>query len=355
MPRVHALLQGHKTNIGDSVLRRAYVEALSTISDDISVWAGPPTTGYVEGLGLNRQAVAQPNFFAWYFNALIDSLRGGAILALNAGQYGLAPRYLVQALLFIPLCVLIRLRKGNIVWLGAAVPAPVKGRTWTIQTLDKLATAVCWRDSTTQTFMPSKARMPDWAFALGPTHPEERPRNLLVVSLRGDRPAPSREWLDSVRTAAQRLDLDVATVTQVDEDHQRNATIAQYLGGHHYGWQSDSHPAQEAIVRSVYSRTAVALSDRLHVLIMAATEGAVPLAWLSLTTDKIPRHLDHLGFKWTSTLPCGVTTPTQALQDLDSSMMEHFSKSTAINVRRARSQLRSQTVWLDFRRGRNPA
>ena len=45
-------------------------------------------------------------------------------------------------------------------------------------------------------------------------------------------------------------------------------------------------------MRETYSETRLVIGDRLHGLIVAATEGAVPLGWVESSTGKIRRHFN---------------------------------------------------------------
>lgn len=323
---VHALLQGHQTNIGDSALRRAYLASLSRLSGHVSLWAGQTQGGYVEGLAPGPNNTPRKSFLDWYLRATIDALCGRAHIALNAGQYTLTTRYLVQTLPLVLLCGIARVTGGSVIWMGAAVPQPKLGRTWLFRILSRLATTAYWRDSMTETYIPGGDRMPDWAFALGQTGPQLNDRPFLAVSLRGDRQEPSSEWLAALQEAAESLSLEITFVTQVDEDNDRHTRLASALHAHHVAWQSDSHPEQEALVRATYARSSVVVSDRLHALIMGITEGAVPLGWTESNIDKISRHLDHLGFDWT--VHSANEAPDRKLREITPSTYTEMQAST---------------------------
>lgn len=52
-------------------------------------------------------------------------------------------------------------------------------------------------------------------------------------------------------------------------------------------------------MREVFSESLIVIGDRLHGLIVGATEGAVPLGWVESSSGKIARHFSHLNFEST--------------------------------------------------------
>src|SRR5699024_7030879 len=129
-------------------------------------------------------------------------------------------------------------------------------------------------------------------------------RGSLGVSLRADRPYPSPAWIRAVRDAGERLGLEIVTVAQVRRDDERAHRLASELGGRAVGFPpATTHVAQEKILRDEYAGMRAVVSDRLHVLLLALTEGAVPLGWTEAATDKLERHLDAVGMAWGASSP----------------------------------------------------
>lgn len=128
-------------------------------------------------------------------------------------------------------------------------------------------------------------------------------RVTLGLSLRGDRAYPTAAWLASVREAAQRLGLEIVALAQVERDSLYAQRLASDLGGRAVVFDGRSHREQELVVRTEYGRMRVLLSDRLHSLLIAATEGAVPLGWCEAATTKIARHFEPLGMPWVAVTP----------------------------------------------------
>jgi hypothetical protein len=152
---------------------------------------------------------------------------------------------------------------------------------------------------------------PDWAFgedgrALGVVR-EPGPRDVLAISLRAGGHVPSDAWVDGVRLACRRLGLRPVTFVQVRRDGPPNEALAARLGADHAAWAvEDDHRAQEVRVRALLSRAAVVLSDRLHVLVVGATEGAVPVSAFEHPDIKIGRSMTAAGID-------GVSADTSAM------------------------------------------
>jgi len=90
--------------------------------------------------------------------------------------------------------------------------------------------------------------------------------------------------------------LEIVTVTQVKRDHENGLRVAAALGGAHIDWPASSgHAEQETRLRELYRRAALVVSDRLHVLIAAATEGASVLSASAGATSKAARNFDTIG------------------------------------------------------------
>ncbi len=293
---VFAWLTGQDDNLGDSALRRGYADALRT-RGDLVAYVADASPAYVSGLGLGLADRVSTSLGAWLTEALAAARRGPATLAINAGEFTFSGRYTLQMLRILPALWRFRRRGGAVVWLGAAVPGPRRGRTWLFRRLFRAADLVRWRDArTSEVFAPAPA-MPDWALALEPAG-DAGERGALGVSLRFDRPYPSEAWLRAVRELAARLGLEVVAVAQVARDTDYARRLAADLGGRAVPFGEETHAEQEAVLRREYAAMRLILSDRLHALLIALSEGAVPLGLVEAATDKLARHFDALGMPW---------------------------------------------------------
>jgi beta-1,4-mannosyltransferase len=142
--------------------------------------------------------------------------------------------------------------------------------------------------------------------------------------------------MDAVEGCAARLDAEIVVVTQVARDVERCQELAERWGARHVAWVSDDHLQQELAVRAVYRRALAVISDRLHVLILGATEGAVPLGWCEHATTKIDRHFDVVGAPWVGRGRVGATA---ALDELDGPGLASLAARAERVVAQSRSRV----------------
>ena len=114
------------------------------------------------------------------------------------------------------------------------------------------------------------------------------------------RDKPDDEWVAKVRRLADRLGLEPSVVAQIERDGPLAVELAERLGCRALPWLDDNHARQEERLREVYRDSALVLSDRLHAVVIAATEGAVPIALSSGPMDKVSRTLEGAGIHATS-------------------------------------------------------
>lgn len=287
---------GQDDNIGDSLLRRPYVRAVSGGRGAV-VWVRDASEDFEAGLDLTSHDELVRSWWSWYGKALTGALRGCSTLAINAGEMRVSGRGAVKLGLLLPLIALTRARSGRSVWVGAGVPAVGSAPLAAVyRAAARLSSLAVWRDADTTAYMGTGRTGLDWAFGEG-TEPtrwlasDDRP--LLTVSLRGDRPFPDTEWWSWVVDLADRLGLELTTVVQVRRDEEYGLEAAARFGATAVTWPRDlDHAEQENRLRDVYGRSRVTVSDRLHVLVTAATEGSIPLAWVPSSKGKSRRHFD---------------------------------------------------------------
>ncbi|OZE84923.1 hypothetical protein CH304_07095 [Rhodococcus sp. 15-649-1-2] len=302
MSRVFVWATGQDDNLGDSALRRGYLDALRR-RGKLTVWHGPASAGFVTGLGFQPGDRRTGSYRFWFLRALSTVLRVRTFIAVNAGEVPVSRMGAARMTTLVPLILLARIRGGGGLWLGAGVPDPLGDRS--LAAPYRLVAAVCsetgFRDESSRTVVGKRPVMPDWAFALGTATaqwPELKERTLITLILRGDRPAPSEEWLAWFAKMSARLGLTPAVVVQVRRDYRRAQELSTAYAPDYFAWFVDDHAEHEASVREVYRRSAVVVSDRLHALIFAATEGAVPIGWVESSTGKVRRHFDTWGMRW---------------------------------------------------------
>jgi exopolysaccharide biosynthesis predicted pyruvyltransferase EpsI len=95
---------------------------------------------------------------------------------------------------------------------------------------------------------------------------------------------------------------------QVREDEDRAGELAVMLGGQFDPWGMRDAVAQEALVRERYDRARLVISDRLHVLILAALSGAVPVELVPAPTRKIADSFATIGLAGVSADAASLST-----------------------------------------------
>lgn len=293
---------GQDDNLGDSLLRRAYLSRLREVGM-LAIWVGSASSAFKSGLGLTHGDQVHERYRAWYTGALKSAARGRTFIAINAGEVPVSKRGAVRMASLAVLIIAAQVRGGGGIWLGAGVPAPKKLPY--LVPIYKVVAKLCkqsrFRDKESLAVVGSANHMPDWAFALGTPVESWKTtgqRRCLGIVMRGDRPHPDAVWGEWVKQTAACLELEIVVVIQVQRDTAMATRLADALGGSVAQFEFDDHSSLEAAVRHVYSNCAIVIGDRLHGLIVAATEGAVPLGWVPSSRGKIARHFDVVGFGW---------------------------------------------------------
>ncbi|ADG73648.1 conserved hypothetical protein [Cellulomonas flavigena DSM 20109] len=300
---------GQHDNIGDTVLRRAYLDEVRPLGR-LHVFVGDKPDGYVAGLGLHPTDVVHRSPGSWRASVR-DGLLAGSFYGFDSGETEVRRAYARRYARLAPLLALNRARGGAAVQAGTGVRADHRWRV-PIAAVLRLCDVVTWRDAYSRDLMGVGDVAPDWAFALGPDAGTLRAgtdRPLLAVSVRqgtGDvrREPPDASWARRVRALADGLGVTPVVVTQVARDAPLGDRVAHDLRAEHLTWDGHDHAAQEARLRKLYRRCSHVLSDRLHVVVVAATEGAVPVGLATPTAlgeapDKVVRTLRAAGITGT--------------------------------------------------------
>jgi len=332
---------GQDENIGDSLLRRGYLDALRE-AGPLRVWVGAASHRFLSGLGLGAADSTVAHFGSWYRSALLAAMRGRILLALNAGEVPVSRGGAFRLLRLIPLLTLVRATGGTVVWAGAGVPVHASAFLPVYRLAARLADVARWRDEETLARMEVGGLAPDWAFSLGGAAAEPASeRNVLALIMRGDRPFPDAGWIRWVRGLADDLVLTPVVVVQVERDGHAARRLAESLGGEVLEFSDGStHETQERLVRETYRRTRLAIGDRLHGLIVAATEGAVPLGWVPSSAGKIGRHFDAVGLEFVGEHEGSASA---ALPSIGEQELAIWEQSTSSSVTEASEQLRRLT------------
>lgn len=299
---------GQYDNLGDIILRRELIAWLRPLGR-LHVYVGPSPAGYAESLGIGPDDVVYRSFSAWYRAALAEAWAHRAHYAFKPGEIQLTLVGMKEHVSMLPLLLVVRARGGRVARVGSGARnfAPLP-RLLILPSI-ALSHLTVWRDRRTAEYLGRGTVMPDLAFAGGSAAPElgGPDRDVVVVSMRGDRPEPTAEWVDGVRAYAARAGHRLVVATQVLSDRERSGSLASRLGAELLDWDGTDHGEQEERLRALYRRTSLAVSDRLHVLITAVTEGALPLALLVDGSEKIDRHFAAAGMPGVAVRTGGLT------------------------------------------------
>lgn len=255
------------------------------------VLVGAASDAYANALGLRDTDIVYRSRREWQATAFRRAVRGRAAFVSNAGEIQLNRRRRRINRVDRVLIALIRLTGGVAISTGLGVRHPNGKHSPMLTSLVRACQIATWRDEPSRAYARAGVVRADWAFALGSATSdlsnEDRP--YLLVSMRGDTSSPASAWTDAVTAIARELGLQVRVVSQVERDVDRGEELAGRLDAELHPWQGGDHLTAETDLRRMYRQARMVISDRLHVLIFAATEGAVPLYLPNVASAKIPR------------------------------------------------------------------
>jgi hypothetical protein len=336
---------GQDENIGDVVLRRRLLDELRDIGQQHVLLAGCGE-GFIDALALGPDDKVYLNPAEWSAARDRAMAAGPIIYVAKPGEVQVEQRNVINAVRQLPLMRRIVQGGGAIVQLGIGARSYPPMWTKALGATFHYHALVAWRDPVSQARFGFGDLMPDWGFDdAGPTREEmaeSEVRDLLAISLRGDRPYPDKVWLDGVRAFADEAGLMPVIVTQVRRDSETGRRLAADLGGDFADWGDESHREQELRLRRLYRRSRLVLSDRLHVLILAFTELAIPLCYLDRNERKVGRHFDAVGYRKASVNMSGLDRDGQLAL-----LREAASRSEEVAA--ARLLARAQIRWMGER------
>lgn len=285
---------GQDDNLGDSALRRAMLDALRQQQLRLHIYLPNQSADYLAGLSLRAEDVLYGRRADW-----LAAARGlqHPVLALNAGEVKLhgdgryPSRHVSREVRHYFPSGGITIAAGMGFKLSDPRPRVV------LDPAIRTAKLLSWRDEESRRIAGRGQVTPDWAFALGSSASDWRSRDsrrLLAVSLRFDRPWPTGAWARDVKSLARLTSSSIVTVAQVARDAPRAVRLADELGGQYIRTDTTRHDDVDRLVRSVYSQSVAVVSDRAHVLVIGASEGAYPVGSAS-NPDKIRRILAAAG------------------------------------------------------------
>lgn len=282
-------LTGPEGNIGDALIRRETLRWAFGTSDELVVYTGAGPDAWLQQLGIPAEAIvlrSKRSVPRWLWMLITAPAR--PVLMFEAGEVPLHKGNGLRELVFLFETLAVRLKRGVVVRPPRGIRAPSNPSIWLHARAARLSQVALWRDAASAGLVPSDVVVPDIGFAVSARADQATgKRDELVVSMRGARPAPGTEWLQAVRATADAEGLRIRTVVQVREDEERASELAQALGGEFEPWGRTGPVTQEANLRERYARARLVISDRMHVLVLAAIDGAVPAELAPNPTGKI--------------------------------------------------------------------
>lgn len=302
MVNVFVAVTGQEDNIGDSILRRGLLDAIRPSGATIHVNVGKNTEGYCSTLALTDSDVVYRSTQEWHA-ALSRSVRSRerTHFVFNAGEALIEKEHAYVGVRLLMRLMLVRLRGGKIIQTGVGVRRSGARTPIAVRIALSLASLVSWRDAVSASRVGIGEVNPDWAFAVSAASDDdgrqaEPERTLLVISMRGDRKYPSDQWFETVRNVIENTGLTPHVAAQVRRDNERTQSIAAELDGASWStWENGDHSDREREMRELFTRAGAVVSDRLHALIIGASEGAHPLGLADGPAEKMHRTLDVVG------------------------------------------------------------
>lgn len=295
---IFVTVASQRDNLGDSLLRRPLIRAAQS-EGRCHVFVGDGADDWTN-LGLRAEDIRYTSRLRW----LLALVRSAAVrrtsLLLNAGELLPNARFRITRGLMLPVIALIKVRGGALIHAGFGLRDPHAKASRLTRVTASMGAVTSWRDEASRAAVGNGTVAPDWALAEGPSpdvlferHSAPSAERVLALSLRGDRELPTQAWLDEVkRVAAEELSAKIIVICQVRRDSDRSEWLARELGAEIIPWLPGvDHSAQEARVRAAYRRATWVASDRLHAVIIALTEGAVPLDLVPDSAGKVSRAL----------------------------------------------------------------
>ena len=287
--RTFISLTGPAGNIGDALIRRSTLDWVRGTSDELVVYVGDAPDTWLHQLAVPTDALvlrSKRSVPRWLWMLLTAPRH--AVLVFEAGEVPLDRGNALREFVFLAETLIVRLKRGIVVRPPRGIRAPTFPSAWLHVRAARLSQVALWRDAGSAAIVGGRRVVPDLGFAAGvrPGRSWDE-RDELVVSLRGSRPHPGDAWVKAVRDTAEAAELRIRAVVQVREDEQRARELAEQLGAVFDPWGDRDAIAQEALLRERYDNARLVISDRMHVLVLAALSGAVPVELVPHPTRKI--------------------------------------------------------------------
>lgn len=310
--RTFVSLTGPAGNIGDALIRRGQLDWVRDTSDELVVYVGDAPDGWMRHVAVPDDAIllrTKRSVGRWLW--LLATAPPRPVLVFEAGEVPLDRGNVLRELVFLAETVIVRLKRGIVVRPPRGIRAPTDPARRIHARAARMSQFPLWRDAVSAGLVGGDRVVPDIGFGAGirPGRPWTD-RDDLLVSLRGPRPHPGPAWIAAVRATASTHGLRIRTVVQVREDEDRARELAAELDGTFEAWGDRDALAQETLLRERYDGAKLVISDRMHVLVLAALSGAVPVELVPAPTRKITEAFATIGLHDVS-IDAAAHTPTE--------------------------------------------
>ncbi|MFB7252398.1 hypothetical protein [Microbacterium sp. NPDC056234] len=297
--RTFVSLTGPAGNIGDALIRRETLAWSMGTSDELVAYTGEAPDVWLRQLGLPSGTVvlrSKSSVPRWLWLLLIAPRH--PVLVFEAGEIPLDRGNGLRELVFLAETIIVRLKGGVVVRPPRGIRAPSQPALSIHRLATRLSQVTLWRDASTLATARTGRLAPDIGFSAGTRDGLAwSERTELLVSLRGARPLPDAQWLSAVRESASAAGLRIRTVVQVREDEDRARELAELLGGEFDAWGDTDPLVHEEHLRERYDAAQIVVSDRMHVLVLAALSGAIPVELVPHPTAKITNAFAAIGLE----------------------------------------------------------
>lgn len=306
-PKIYAVATGAYGNVGDAIIRRRAMLWLDQIeSDSWHVYVGSAPSEWVDQLDLavGTRVYRRKSQWKWLAGAAFS--RGPRVLLLDPGEVPLALQDLVPEVVMMALTWILRLRSSPVIRPPRGIGRASRLGVLVHRLAVRGSAVALWRNQTSLELIGRGTLAPDTAFSetIDAGQPWES-REVLFASFRGARPYPSQAVLDALRQIADEHGIRLVFGSQVRADESRNREIAESLGVEHITWAATDRD-QETELKAIYDRSKIVVSDRLHVLILAALRGAVPAEMVDAPQPKVRITFERIGIDGVSIEPSNV-------------------------------------------------
>lgn len=300
-------------NIGDIFIRRQALRALVSVdSSSATVYSGSMGQSYLQAFGFDSgwSVTSSPRVFLSRLTKAMVARRAVLVMAPGPAMLGGSVmssfKHLGVGLMFAG----ARLLGCRVLVLGRSVRGGGRIGRLSERLILRSSHMYVSRDRTTAELLgPEVIVAPDLAFAHQPGLDSLAERSRVVISLRHDRDVDLLA-LKALVEGLRSNRLVPVFVTQVREDGEQHSRLSSELGVEHFDWPpSRSHHNHEVALSDFYQGCVAAVSDRLHVLILAARGGAIPVVVESVNEQKLHASLDE----WLSPLSISLAAGGGAL------------------------------------------